>query len=77
MTRPEPVAPADLVYALHLYGVTGTGPIKDLHARAAKALEDTAAERDRAHATLREIRLYLPSNVPAAMRLARERLENP
>lgn len=50
----------------------------------ANALEDTKAERDRAHATLREIRLAAESKgkqggwlAARVARLARERLENP
>lgn len=43
--------------------------------RCGGALEDTAAERDRAHATLREIAEGWSLN--AARRLARERLANP
>lgn len=79
--RPEPVATADLVAQARersFYGeVRGDISTRDLLTALAAALEDTAAERDRAHATLREI-VESMANFPCREReLARERLENP
>jgi hypothetical protein len=87
--RPEPVATADLVAQLRAevaWDTASEDGTTTLILAAATALEDTAAERDRAHATLREIATWVwidsegnesDEELNAPARLARDRLENP
>ena len=73
--RPEPVATLRVSVA-KLIEIATTEGANGLERALAKALEDTAAERDRAHATLEQI-VSEAENHADAVHLARERLENP
>lgn len=87
---PESIPTNDLIAQARDRATTGPGEVAwrlstpDFLTALAAALEATAAERDRAHATLREIRALCESErdpivaVRAKIHhLARERLENP
>lgn len=77
--HPEPVATADLVAQLRAevaWDTASEDGTTTLILAAATALEDTAAERDRAHATLEQI-VSEAENHADAVHLARERLANP
>jgi hypothetical protein len=95
MTRPEPVAAADLVAQLRAevaWDTASEDGTTTLILAAAKALEDTAAKLDRAHATLRGLvpllreasemaddvgAQVLASDLARACNSAHERLANP